>query len=78
MARTARDLKELTGLGINSVYAGIKTGELPGYYVGSRVVIPDEAFEAFKRGEWVPKPRPYFANPVRALPQPEDLLKRVG
>lgn len=76
MPKTTRDLQQLTGLGINQVYAGIKVGELPGHYVGKRVVIPDEAFERFSRGDWVPTPRPYFRQPVKPLPQARELIHK--
>lgn len=67
MAKSVKDLMVLTGIGRDSVYAGIRCGELPGYYVGKRVVIPEEAFERFARGEWTPTPRPYFAQPVTPI-----------
>lgn len=65
MPRTVADLMAVTGLSKNSVYAAIKTGQLPGYHIGKRVVIPGEAFEAFCRGEWQPAPKPMA--PIRPL-----------
>ena len=78
MARNVKDLMRATGLCEGSVYAGIRTGELPGYYVGRKVFIPDEAFEDFIHGRWVPKPRPIFPNGVKPLPQSSDFIRKVG
>lgn len=76
MPKNVRDLIAVTGLCKETIYAGIRTGELPGYRVGSTYTIPDEAFEDFIHGRWVPKPRPYFAEPVKPLPQAADFIHR--
>lgn len=85
MPKTVRDLVAVTGLCKESIYAGIKTGEVPGYYIGGRVTVPDEAFEDFVHGRWSPKPRPLFPNGITANPQvnatlvqPRDLIRKVG
>ena len=72
------DLMEITGLSRNSVVAGIKAGELPGYKVGSVYRVPAEAFERFRRGEWQPHPRRLFPEGVHALPTKDDMLKKRG
>ncbi len=79
--KSVADLMKATGLGRDSVRAAIRTGSLPGYYIpgtGDRgqYVVPGEAFDAFCRGEWVPVHRPVFSEPIRALRQPADLIKR--
>lgn len=74
--RTYQDLMAVTGLGRNAVKAAIRTGELPGYKIGSRYVIPADAFDAFCRGEWTPKPRPLFSEPIR--PNVSLLHRKAG
>ncbi len=37
-----------------------RRGEIPGYRIGSRIVIPRPAFDAFMRGEWSPEYRPHL------------------
>lgn len=64
-----RDLMAITDLGRETVKAAIRTGELPGYLVGRTYVVPAEAFEAFKRGEWIPQHRPIFSEQITAKPQ---------
>lgn len=56
--RRVADLVTVTGLSRNSVYTAIRLGQLPGFFVGKRVVIPADAFDAFCRGDWQPQPRP--------------------
>ena len=66
-AKSWLDLCRVTGLGRETVKAAIVAGELPGYLIGSRYIVPAEAFDAFCRGEWRPAPRPILAqqpNPV--------------
>lgn len=65
--KTVHDLMQVTGLGRESVKAGIRTGELPGHKVGSRYVVPHEAFTAFCEGRWTPNPRPYFREAVKPI-----------
>lgn len=48
-----RDLCAISGLSKPSVYDGIEKGELPGYKIGNRYVIPGPAFRAFAEGTWV-------------------------
>lgn len=67
--KTVADLQRVTGLGRDLVKAGIRSGELPGLVVGTRYVIPAEAFSRFCRGEWSPNPRPVLAQPVTVIPQ---------
>lgn len=81
--KTVADLMAVCGLGRDSVRAAIRTGTLPGYFVTSdrsgrrgRYVIPGDAFEDFKHGRWLPMHRPVFSEPIRPLPQPEDLVRR--
>lgn len=62
-----RRLMGATGLGRETVKAAIRTGELPGYLVGSRYTVPREAFERFCRGEWVRDPRPIFTQPITPI-----------
>lgn len=64
-----KDLMAITGLGRETVKACIRTGSLPGYLAGRTYVVPVEAFEAFKRGEWVPQHRPIFSEQITAKPQ---------
>lgn len=59
---TVSDLVRVTGLGRDTVYAAIRSGELPGYFVGGRYVVPRAAFEAFCRGEWMPQPKPVLGR----------------
>lgn len=65
--RTVADLAAVTGLHDDTVRLAIRAGQLPGYHVGRAYVVPADAFDAFCRGEWVPKPRPLFAEPVKPL-----------
>ena len=65
--KTVRELQAITGLSAPTVKAAIRTGELPGYKVGRRYVIPADAFDAFREGRWVPKPRPLSSEPIRPL-----------
>ncbi|MGI8405126.1 MAG: hypothetical protein ACR2OE_10275 [Thermomicrobiales bacterium] len=78
MAKTVKDLIRVTGLSETNVLMGLKLGQLPGYRVGKRWTTPDEAFDRFCRGEWEPQPRNPFPDGIRALPQPSDLIKKVG
>lgn len=64
---TVADLMRVTGLCDVTVRAAIRTGELPGYQVGKKYVVPAEAFDRFCRGEWTPSPRPLFAEPIKPL-----------
>lgn len=70
------DLMRVTGLGRDLVKAAIRSGELPGYHVGSRYVVPADAFAAFCRGEWQARPHPIFPHPIKPLPQPEQLIRK--
>lgn len=74
--KTVQDLARVTGLDPRTVRTAIRVGELPGYAVGSRYVVPADAFAAFCRGEWQPQPRPLFPHPVKPLPQPEQLIRK--
>ncbi len=51
------DICAVTGLSRASVQEGIRRGELPGYKVGARYVIPGNAFRAFCEGRWMPQVR---------------------
>lgn len=51
------DICAVTGLSRASVQEGIRRGELPGYKVGTRYVIPGNAFRAFCEGRWMPQVR---------------------
>ncbi len=65
-----RDLCAVTGLGKASVHKGIQRGELPGYKVDGRYVIPGPAFRAFCEGTW--EPRPVWIDQRR--PAPSDFI----
>jgi excisionase family DNA binding protein len=56
------------GLGRETVRAAIRTGELPGYQIGKKYVVPAEAFDRFCRGDWQPAPRPLSPEPIKPLP----------
>ena len=49
-----RDLCAYLKLGKATVYKAIEAGELPGYKVGNRYVVPGEAFRELQAGRWVP------------------------
>lgn len=69
MPRTIADLMKATGLGRDATRQAVRNGELPGYVVGSRYVIPDDAFDRFCRGEWTPQPRQVIVTaPVAVTP----------
>lgn len=53
---TVADMCRVTGLGENTVRAAIAAGNLPGYRIGRRIVIPRQAFIEFCAGRWQPKP----------------------
>ena len=66
-AVTIDDLCDVTSLSKPSVTAAILRGELPGYKVGFRYVIPTPAFEAFVNGTWKPEPRPQVITPAKPM-----------
>lgn len=72
--RKYEDLMAVTGLSRASVKAAIRSGELPGYKVGERYVVPAEAFDAFCAGTWVPSPRPLFPAGITPIKQPAPML----
>lgn len=74
--KTWEDLRAITGLGRETIKALIRAGELPGYKLGSRYVIPAAAFEAFCRGEWQANPHPILPEPIQAKPQFLHSMKR--
>lgn len=78
MAKTVRDLMDLTGLSRPTVIKGMTSGELPGYRVGTALFCPDDGYELLKTNQWVPRSRRTVLNPVHALPQPSDLIKKVS
>jgi excisionase family DNA binding protein len=43
--------KELSGLGLNQFYAGVRTGEIPSIKVGRRILLPRKAFLAWLNGD---------------------------
>lgn len=65
--KTVGDLMAVTGLGEALVRAGIRSGALPGYMVGTRYVIPHEAFALFCEGRWVPQHRPIFTQEIKPI-----------
>ena len=67
MPKTVKDLIAATGLSEPTVLTALACGELPGYRVGKRWVVPDEAFELFCRGEWQPQTRNPFPEGVKPL-----------
>jgi hypothetical protein len=68
--RGVDELQRITGLGREAVKAAIRTGELPGYHVGRSYTVPEEAFIAFCKGEWVAKPHPIFAESIKPIRSP--------
>jgi excisionase family DNA binding protein len=42
---TARETADTLGIGLNQVYDGIKSGEIPSFRVGKRIIIPRAAIE---------------------------------
>lgn len=64
-----KHLMRVTGLGRETVKAAIRTGELPGYLVGHRYTVPEDAFRAFCEGRWVATIRPIFTQEIRPLVQ---------
>ena len=42
--------KELAGIGLNQMYAGIRRGEIPSIRVGNRILLPRRAFLAWLDG----------------------------
>lgn len=50
LAYSASEFGELTGLGRNSVYAAIRSGQLPALRVGRRLIIPSGAVNDLLRG----------------------------
>ncbi len=70
--RPLADLITASGLSRDTVKALIRTGQLPGYKAGRKYVIPADAFDAWCRGEW--QPRPVEIAPVT----PVTLLHRKG
>jgi excisionase family DNA binding protein len=67
-AKFVADLMRVTGLGRDTCRAAIRTGELPGYKVGRKYVIPAEAFDRFCKVDWQPQPGPLFREPIKPLP----------
>lgn len=61
------DLMRVTDKCRQTVCKAIREGQLPGYKVGRSYVVPADAFEAFCRGEW--EPRPYVPERITAKPQ---------
>jgi excisionase family DNA binding protein len=73
MAKNVRDLAAVLGCGYTAAVSAIESGQAPGYKVGKSWRIPDDAFEAFKRGEWKPQPiRIEIVHPVT----PGSLVQR--
>ncbi len=49
-----RDLCALLGIGKQTAYDAIDAGELPGYKVSNRYVVPGPAFRDLAEGKWIP------------------------
>lgn len=64
---SVQELMDVTGLGRDAVRAGIRCGQLPGYVVGVRYIVPRQAFEAFCRGDWEPTLRMPIPGPIRII-----------
>jgi excisionase family DNA binding protein len=47
---TVRDVIAMTGLSENSVYSGIKKGEIPSIKIGRRILIPKRKFDEMLDG----------------------------
>ena len=43
--------KELSGLGINQFYEGVRSGQIPSVRVGRRILLPRKAFLAWLNGD---------------------------
>lgn len=65
--RPLADLIVASGLSRDTVKALIRAGQLPGYKAGRKYVIPADAFDAWCRGEWEPRPTPVAPRPVALL-----------
>jgi excisionase family DNA binding protein len=61
------ELADALGLGEDTVKAAILSGELPGYKIGKRYVVPRDAFEAVCAGTWRPNPRPILSGDLRLI-----------
>lgn len=71
---TWQELADAAGLSEPTCKAAIRLGQLPGQKIGKKYVIPREAFERWKRGEWVPMPK--AIDPMPKQPQPVNFIKR--
>lgn len=52
--RTVADVADALNLHPDTVRAAIRCGDLPGYQVGKKFVIPGDAFDDLIHGRWVP------------------------
>lgn len=62
---TVKDMSVASGLSVSTVHKAIQEGKLPGTRIGSKYVIPDLEFEAWRRGKWTPRQEP--VQPARKL-----------
>lgn len=53
-AVTIREFQAASGLSKPTIYKMIREGQLPGYKIGSRYVVPRPWFERWLSGDWVP------------------------
>jgi len=48
---TVKEAADRLGLGLNQAYEGLRHGQIPGYQIGTRWIIPRAAFE-----QWLATP----------------------
>ncbi len=67
---TVDDLMRVTELGRDSVKSLIRSGDLPGYQLGKKYVVPAEGFRALLASTWKPQPRQITVtniSPIRTM-----------
>ena len=67
---TVADLMRVTGLGRDRVKSLIRSGDLPGYQLGKKYVVPAEGFRALLASTWRPQPRHITVtniSPIRTI-----------
>jgi len=67
---TVADLMRVCGLGRDRVKSLIRSGDLPGYQLGKKYVVPAEGFRALLASTWRPQPRHITVtniSPIRTI-----------
>jgi excisionase family DNA binding protein len=54
------EFAEAIGVCEKTLRLAFHRGEIPGYQLGNRIVIPRPAFEDFMHGRWSPEYRPHL------------------